>query len=59
MWVLHFTVTVNEVHGFEFQDPSGTIGASVHRKVFTEGGFGKDLKAGSVLVLQKVCYSFN
>ncbi|KAI9114001.1 hypothetical protein K1719_015252 [Acacia pycnantha] len=36
------------------QDPSGTIGASVHRKVFTEGELGNDLKTGSVLVLQKV-----
>ncbi|XP_054822056.1 uncharacterized protein LOC129320564 isoform X3 [Prosopis cineraria] len=36
------------------QDPSGTIGASVHRKVFTEGELGNDIKVGSVLVLQKV-----
>ncbi|XP_028786961.1 uncharacterized protein LOC114751777 [Neltuma alba] len=36
------------------KDPSGTIGASVHRKVFTEGEFGNNVKAGSVLVLQKV-----
>ncbi|XP_054822054.1 uncharacterized protein LOC129320564 isoform X2 [Prosopis cineraria] len=36
------------------KDPSGTIGASVHRKVFTEGELGNDIKVGSVLVLQKV-----
>ncbi|KAF7834539.1 putative nuclear localized protein [Senna tora] len=36
------------------KDPSSTISASVHRKVFSEGEFGKDMKVGSVLVLQKV-----
>lgn len=37
-----------------FQDPTGTIGASIHRKVFTEGEFRKDINVGSVLLLQKV-----
>ncbi|XP_061354664.1 uncharacterized protein LOC133299240 [Gastrolobium bilobum] len=36
------------------KDPTTTIGASIHRKVFKEGEFGKDITAGSVLVLQKV-----
>lgn len=42
------------IQEFEFQDPTGSIGASIHRKVFTEGGFGKDITVGSVLLLQKV-----
>ncbi|XP_059642180.1 uncharacterized protein LOC132284127 [Cornus florida] len=36
------------------KDPTGTIGASIHRKVLTEGEFGKDISVGSVLILQKV-----
>ncbi|KAK7320179.1 hypothetical protein RJT34_04914 [Clitoria ternatea] len=36
------------------KDPTGTVGASVHRKVFTDGEFGKHITVGSVLVLQKV-----
>ncbi|KAK7358126.1 hypothetical protein VNO77_00047 [Canavalia gladiata] len=36
------------------KDPTSTVNASVHRKVFTEGEFGKDITADSVLVLQKV-----
>ncbi|KAG2664679.1 hypothetical protein I3760_16G094200 [Carya illinoinensis] len=36
------------------KDPTGTIGASIHHKVFTEGEFGKDISVGAVLVLQKV-----
>ncbi|XP_054822052.1 uncharacterized protein LOC129320564 isoform X1 [Prosopis cineraria] len=47
-------IMISQVPEFEFQDPSGTIGASVHRKVFTEGELGNDIKVGSVLVLQKV-----
>ncbi|MCI19998.1 hypothetical protein A2U01_0041158, partial [Trifolium medium] len=35
-------------------DPTGIIGASIHRKVFTKVEFGKDITVGSVLVLQKV-----
>ncbi|KAL5697347.1 hypothetical protein ACHQM5_030797 [Ranunculus cassubicifolius] len=34
------------------KDPSGTIGANIHRKVVRE--FGKDISVGSVLVLQEV-----
>ncbi|WJX48531.1 hypothetical protein P8452_35083 [Trifolium repens] len=36
------------------KDPTGTIGASIHRKVFTKVEFGKDITVGSVLFLQKV-----
>ncbi|XP_045820284.1 homologous recombination OB-fold protein [Trifolium pratense] len=36
------------------KDPTATIGASIHRKVFTKVEFGKDITVGSVLVLQKV-----
>ncbi|KAH7549406.1 hypothetical protein JRO89_XS13G0026500 [Xanthoceras sorbifolium] len=36
------------------KDPTGTIDASIHRKVFTEGEFGKDISVGAVLILQKV-----
>ncbi|AET05596.2 hypothetical protein MtrunA17_Chr8g0393071 [Medicago truncatula] len=36
------------------KDPTGSVGASIHRKVFTEGGFRKDITVGSVLLLQKV-----
>ncbi|TKY61069.1 C17orf53-like protein [Spatholobus suberectus] len=36
------------------KDPTGTVSASVHRKVFAQGEFGKDITVGSVLVLQKV-----
>ncbi|CAI8620044.1 unnamed protein product [Vicia faba] len=36
------------------KDPSGTVGASIHRKVFTEGEFRKDITVGSVLLLQNV-----
>lgn len=39
-----------------FQDPTGTIGASIHHTVLSEGDFGKSITVGSVLVLQKVCY---
>lgn len=42
------------IQEFEFQDPTGSVGASIHRKVFTEGGFRKDITVGSVLLLQKV-----
>ncbi|KAK3228288.1 hypothetical protein Dsin_008150 [Dipteronia sinensis] len=36
------------------KDPTGTIDASIHRRVFTEGEFGKDVSVGAVLILQKV-----
>ncbi|KAJ1394238.1 hypothetical protein SESBI_34341 [Sesbania bispinosa] len=36
------------------KDPTSTVGASIHRKVFTEGEFGKDITVGSAVVLQKV-----
>ncbi|EOY21341.1 hypothetical protein QUC31_007280 [Theobroma cacao] len=36
------------------KDPTGTIDASIHRKVLVEGGFGKDISVGTVLILQKV-----
>nr|KYP67448.1 Uncharacterized protein C17orf53 isogeny [Cajanus cajan] len=36
------------------KDPTGTVGASVHRKVLAHAEFGKDVTVGSVLVLQKV-----
>ncbi|CAJ1936608.1 unnamed protein product, partial [Sphenostylis stenocarpa] len=35
-------------------DPTTTVSASVHRKVFAQPEFGKDIAVGSVLVLQKV-----
>lgn len=37
-----------------FQDPTGSVGATVYHRVFTEGNFGKDITVGSVLLLQKV-----
>ncbi|XP_027339965.1 uncharacterized protein LOC113853661 [Abrus precatorius] len=36
------------------KDPTSTVSATVHRKVFTEGEFAKDITAGSVVVLRKV-----
>ncbi|XP_062115226.1 uncharacterized protein LOC133829535 isoform X1 [Humulus lupulus] len=36
------------------KDPTGTIGASIHRKVLSEGEFGKNISIGTVLILQKV-----
>ncbi|KAK4844205.1 hypothetical protein QYF36_017690 [Acer negundo] len=36
------------------KDPTGTIDASIHRRVLTEGEFGKDVAVGAVLILQKV-----
>ncbi|MQL72743.1 hypothetical protein Taro_005147, partial [Colocasia esculenta] len=36
------------------KDPTGTIGASVHRKVLTEGNLGGDLSVGCVLILKQV-----
>lgn len=43
------------VYEFSFQDPTATVSASVHRKVFAHAEFGKDaMTVGSVLVLQKV-----
>ena len=39
---------------FLYQDPTGTIDASIHHRVISEGNFGKDLSVGAVLILQKV-----
>ncbi|CAA6662403.1 unnamed protein product [Spirodela intermedia] len=36
------------------KDPTGTIGASVHRKVLTDGNLGGDLSVGSVVILKQV-----
>ncbi|XP_010533972.1 PREDICTED: uncharacterized protein LOC104809628 isoform X2 [Tarenaya hassleriana] len=36
------------------KDPTGTIDASVHRKVVAESEFGRDIRAGAVLILKKV-----
>ncbi|KAI4374477.1 hypothetical protein MLD38_012466 [Melastoma candidum] len=36
------------------KDPTGTINASIHRKVLLDKGFGKDIAIGAVLILQKV-----
>uniref|UniRef100_A0A9I9DFT5 Homologous recombination OB-fold protein OB-fold domain-containing protein n=1 Tax=Cucumis melo TaxID=3656 RepID=A0A9I9DFT5_CUCME len=36
------------------KDPTGTIDASIHHRVISEGIFGKDLSVGAVLILQKV-----
>lgn len=44
---------------FWFQDPTGTIGASIHHTVLSEGDFGKSISVGAVLVLKKVCYLFS
>ena len=44
--------------GVEFQDPTGTLGASIHRKVLSEGEHGKNISIGAVLVLQKVNFFF-
>ncbi|PQQ15483.1 uncharacterized protein Pyn_28876 [Prunus yedoensis var. nudiflora] len=40
------------------KDPTGTIGASIHHTVLSEGDFGKSISVGSVLVLQKVAVFF-
>jgi len=39
---------------FPFQDPTTTVSASVHRKVFAQPEFKKNIAVGSVLVLQEV-----
>lgn len=44
---------------FWLQDPTGTIGASIHRKALSEGDFGKSISVGAVLVLQKVGFLFS
>ncbi|XP_038989144.1 uncharacterized protein LOC103722211 isoform X2 [Phoenix dactylifera] len=36
------------------KDPTGTIGASVHRKVLTESNLGGDISVGCVLILEQV-----
>ncbi|KAJ6764986.1 hypothetical protein OIU74_023793 [Salix koriyanagi] len=36
------------------KDPTGTIDASIHHKVLTDGDFGKDISIGAVMIVQKV-----
>ncbi|XP_050378005.1 uncharacterized protein LOC126795203 isoform X2 [Argentina anserina] len=36
------------------KDPTGTVGATIHRRAISEGEFGKSISVGAVLVLQKV-----
>ncbi|EOA40467.1 hypothetical protein CARUB_v10009192mg [Capsella rubella] len=36
------------------KDPTGTIDASVHRKVISEGEFGRDIRVGAVMILKQV-----
>ncbi|ESQ30675.1 hypothetical protein EUTSA_v10011472mg [Eutrema salsugineum] len=36
------------------KDPTGTIDASVHRKVISESEFGSDIRVGAVVILNKV-----
>nr|XP_019703850.1 uncharacterized protein LOC105037910 isoform X2 [Elaeis guineensis] len=36
------------------KDPTGTIGASVHRKVLTESNLGSEISVGCVLILEQV-----
>ncbi|XP_030460006.1 uncharacterized protein LOC115680345 [Syzygium oleosum] len=36
------------------KDPTGTVGATIHRKVLREKGFAKEISVGAVLILQKV-----
>ncbi|XP_077210574.1 nuclear localized protein [Tasmannia lanceolata] len=36
------------------KDPSGTIGASIHRKVLLESEFGRDISVGAVVILKQV-----
>ncbi|XP_050235403.1 uncharacterized protein LOC126683886 isoform X2 [Mercurialis annua] len=36
------------------KDPTGTIDATIHRRVLTETEFGKDISVGAVIVVQKV-----
>lgn len=36
------------------KDPTGTIDASVHRKVISESEFGRDIRVGAVVILNKV-----
>lgn len=36
------------------KDPTGTVDATIHRKVLQEKDFGKEISVGSVLILQKV-----
>ncbi|XP_057435774.1 uncharacterized protein LOC130728339 isoform X2 [Lotus japonicus] len=52
--VMVFKCPLSMPYGFEFQDPTGTVGASVHHKVFTESEFAKDINVGSVMLIQKV-----
>jgi hypothetical protein len=37
------------------KDPTGTIDASVHRKVISESEFGRDIRVGAVVILKQVC----
>ncbi|CAN6927394.1 unnamed protein product [Brassica oleracea] len=36
------------------KDPTGTIDASVHRKVISDSEFGRDIRVGAVVILNKV-----
>ncbi|KAJ0232495.1 Nuclear localized protein [Hirschfeldia incana] len=36
------------------KDPTGTIDASVHRKLISESEFGRDIRVGAVVILNKV-----
>ncbi|KAK6921290.1 Homologous recombination OB-fold protein [Dillenia turbinata] len=36
------------------KDPTGTIGATIHRKVLSQEEFAKDISVGAVMILQKV-----
>ncbi|KAI3409563.1 uncharacterized protein J3R85_019165 [Psidium guajava] len=36
------------------KDPTGTVGATIHRKVLREKGFAQEISVGAVLILQKV-----
>ncbi|KAL1208976.1 hypothetical protein V5N11_006504 [Cardamine amara subsp. amara] len=36
------------------KDPTGTIDASVHRKVISESEFGRDIRVGAVVILKQV-----
>ncbi|KAF8105877.1 hypothetical protein N665_0152s0015 [Sinapis alba] len=36
------------------KDPTGTVDASVHRKVISESEFGRDIRVGAVVILEKV-----
>lgn len=49
-----YSVDTKMSMNFWYQDPTGTIDASIHHRVISEGNFWKDLSVGAVLILQKV-----